>query len=68
MSLISLQPYEEGSAVFIGFGLGLLFGMIVGNLAIGLCLGVGLGAVVDGLLRIRAANRLLSRLHQTGAR
>ena len=54
MEAISLHPYHEGAAVFIGLAVGVLIGAIMANLAFGLCLSVGIGAVVDGLMRIRA--------------
>ncbi len=54
MGLISFRPYREGSAVILGFGIGLLLALLAGRLAVGLCLGVGAGAVIDGLWRIGA--------------
>ncbi len=57
MSLVSMRPYRDGSAIIIGFGLGLVISAMLANLAFGLCLGVGTGAVIDGLMRIRAAHQ-----------
>ena len=58
MDLVSLHPYREGSAIIIGFALGLLVGGVAANLPLGLCLGVGIGAVIDGIMRIRAARQI----------
>ena len=57
MSLISIRPYRDGSAIIIGFGLGLVISAMLASLAFGLCLGVGTGAVIDGLIRIKAARQ-----------
>lgn len=57
MKWVSWRPYREGSAVIVGFGLGLALCAACGSLAIGLGLGVGLGAVMDGWLRVQAAQR-----------
>ena len=57
MRLISLHPYQEGSAVFLGFALGLLAALLLANIAFGLGLGVGCGAVADGWMRIQAARK-----------
>lgn len=59
MDLISIRPYREGTAVIIGFLLGLFFGLLFHNMAFSLALCVGVGAVIDGILRIRAAQRAL---------
>jgi hypothetical protein len=59
MRLTFLRPYQEGSAVFIGFALGLLVALVLANVAFGLCLGVGSGAVVDGWMRVKAARKSL---------
>ena len=54
MDAISLYPYHEGAAVFIGLAVGLMVGAITANVAFGLGLSVGIGAIVDGIMRIRA--------------
>jgi hypothetical protein len=59
MRLISFHPYQEGSAVFLGFALGLLAALLFARVAFGLGLGVGCGAVVDGWMRIQAARKRL---------
>ena len=61
MAWICLRPYREGSAIIVGFSLGLLLSALAGSLALGLCSGVGAGAVIDGLLRIWTAQRTLMR-------
>ncbi len=61
MGLVSFRPYRESSAIIAGFGLGLLLCVIWSPACYGLCLGVGLGAVVDGVMRIRGATAALGR-------
>jgi hypothetical protein len=58
MNWLFFRPYREGSAVIVGFGLGIAFSLTCGSPALGLGLGVGLGAVIDGWLRIQAAQRM----------
>ena len=57
MKRVPGRAYHEGSAVIVGFGIGLALCVACGSLAIGLGLGVGLGAVIDGWLRVQAAQR-----------
>ena len=52
MSIVARYAYREGTAVVVGFGAGLTVGLLTSNLAFGLCLGVGLGAVMDGAMRL----------------
>lgn len=59
MRAVYLHPYQEGSAVFIGFALGLVAALLLANMAFGLGLGVGCGAVADGWMRIQAARKRL---------
>jgi len=63
MSLVSIRPYRDGSAIIIGFGIGLIVSAMLSSLAFGLCLGVGTGAVIDGLLRIKAAHQSRALRH-----
>lgn len=61
MGLVSFRPYRESSAIIVGFGFGLLLCVVWSPACYGLCLGVGLGAVMDGVMRIRGATASLSR-------
>ena len=54
MDSVDVDSYPKGLAVVVGFVSGLFLGALVHNLAFGLCLNVGLGAVIDGIMRIRA--------------
>jgi hypothetical protein len=54
MGLLDGDSYRQGLAVVVGFVSGLFLGILVRNLAFGLCLNVGLGAVIDGVMRLRA--------------